>query len=793
MEKTLPGETMDQNTIEKKLLEPAWNATTQEFEVNAQQKRNHVCFGCTARLNHLPCGEYPSYIDYMKANMTTKYLSDSLHFDPKLVEVLNAFHPIPLSKFKKQDHSDTYVIPDVADHMAAEIQKSLNTDSYITLNYSQARVTSLVSFWVKKAKSIVNISNMPSEAQRGAALQQTRYIILGKPGVGKTAFINYIFSKHSDDLERDKIIVIRVDLSDSSETHLNLEHKLNSKFLRIFATDYLNRYKEFDSQFIRSFRDYLVKQLRDYAHPSSKTEEDLLVLQVSNFINVLNKLRSDQSLRLTSPEAWTVNGVDPTYGHLAASRLLEYLQRTHGYGYIFIYDGLDSVSIDHVRYSIYKSWLSQIKGATDNYHNRYTALYIVTMRDYSYIKAYADVVLFNAKQPFIRCRISPVSSEKILKRRFTYCSSNSKKSGNICGEQEVRILYNNIKKSLHMLLFPNIEYDNGKVLNQLQCTTNDNIRLEFRFIRELLLVIGTALGRNAYSLLTNQGHEAETIEKLKRKKWHLYRVLLYGSANDPVYTNKIIYNQEGEIDIVSRNKSVIPNIFNFRDVVNDTDECLSSYALAKIRIIQYLTKVSNSPAYINDVIEWVSKFFRYSKDALRYETREMIYSGVIEPQLREEDLINANRNYKISVTGLGSFIIDRMLGESGYFEAVCDDTPINENFCTGIQRLSRFDTATSLSNYLIVKSKSVICFTLYLMALEEFQEARFDSIVKDYKLDLSYAPFQIFTPEIIANLRGTIATYLSAYLNRGGPDSAGKFCREWEQHFGLINEDRSQL
>lgn len=157
----------------------------------------------------------------------TKLISESrpspLHINtspvlssPKSKAILNTFERVfamwEAGEDKRKVFNDLYAFPPVQPELSNLAGKNLfelECDMPAPVNLSRKYADYFLSCLVSQAKYINGISSNITSANK------SRFFLVGDIGTGKTTFINYIFSRHYEELRRIGVMWIRIDLTKS--------------------------------------------------------------------------------------------------------------------------------------------------------------------------------------------------------------------------------------------------------------------------------------------------------------------------------------------------------------------------------------------------------------------------------------------------------------------------------------------------------------------------------------------------------------------------------------------------
>lgn len=256
------------------------------------------------------------------------------------------------------------------------------------------------------------------------------------------------------------------------------------------------------------------------------------------------------------------------------------------------------------------------------------------------------------------------------------------------------------------------------------------------------------------------------------------------------------------MDGISR--AIMPNIFNYCDKqIRRKPRPEFPAILFKLRAIQYLQN-HNNKAMKFEIIDWYEHAFNYTYPNLRYIFREMIFDGLLNPEVDDEELIEyelAKRDYPVSASELSFIIYDRVLKNTIYYEIVGDDTPIHTDLAEIMEPMSIAELGIDSDReesifwkYLKQKTLNVILFYFYLDKVEKTERKRFilqqgEQGQQEYEKQR----LSIFNDKrkngIVRGMNGYLTNFLRNEAHRRGGGLRNTF-DDWYDFFQVPTEDR---
>jgi len=497
----------------------------------------------------------PRYCDFLEEKKNIDQIPSLNNIQKPLRILYKCFDYIEMSPQKSVVHQKTYVI-NKAKRIKNNLEGYLKNTKIISLNESEGFLEQIFKFWITKANKLAEYDKLDL-AEQITANELSIFYLLGEPGIGKTALLNYIFSINANKLRDKNIIWIRVDLNNPWGLNLRLQHRLLNKFLKIFSKYYLfNRRYNFDNNFLIKLKHYLINKNKLFFNSEAET-----ACIVDEFIRFLKRIHKESTkgknininLEIKQSALSTENILD------LIEQTISYLQSEYNYGFIFIFDGLDSVTLDRIQYKLYCDWIEQIMTLLNNRNNNiYKAVYIISMRDYSFIHYWLK--LFKTRKfprgDYVIMRVNQVPFYDILSKRFDYALDMCKNHS--CNIKKVAFwnIKNNLIDIVCMSLYgltaeefaQQFVSNKNRKREEYDITLelcNANYRAMMRFFRELLLVVSGLLGERTFEILSSKtGYEC--LQHFDGKQWAVHRVLLFGDIGATAYRNRISYDINGD-------------------------------------------------------------------------------------------------------------------------------------------------------------------------------------------------------------------------------------------------------
>ena len=237
---------MNKKEISCHLVHEAYRSVKCQFKDT--MKKCSIGDGLSERLNNrrnYGPDNYQSFEEYFESNKIEENQFHKVE-DERLKCLRKLLHSIPMSAQKAYEHMMTYTVDDAdTDNEYDNYIKIFNQDELSIINKNRDQLSGIMHFWLNRARVIAGQKrNIPDDIKfPNNNSELTRYILRGKPGVGKTALLNYMFSINAHCFKDFKVIWSQVDLSNPKGVSLDLHTLLFSKFLTIFCARHLHKDK----------------------------------------------------------------------------------------------------------------------------------------------------------------------------------------------------------------------------------------------------------------------------------------------------------------------------------------------------------------------------------------------------------------------------------------------------------------------------------------------------------------------------------------------------------------------
>ena len=562
----------------------------------------------------------------------------------------------------------------------------------LVINKSKEISRGFISFICNKAIQLKKDDGLDS-------ISNSKFFITGEVGVGKTAFLNYLFSLYHSELRKKNVIWIRVDLTKHYHGNATLEDSLDFQIARIYRQHYMkSKVSKSNTRF------------ENFIRPFFQNEKDNLNQEIE-----LNKALKDYYMPFDDKRTIP-------YNKNLQKSVKAYIEKY--YGVIYIYDGLDKVRTTND----FDEKLDEVKNIINS--EKFKSVYIFVMRyesqqDLLYkVFKYKELNQLSQLRGYgMSFRIVPSELSDIIDKRIDLIKQHwkvflkknadeifNKDIGDKLTRSEIYQLCENIKwldsEALdnYILVFKHylsraltfdedntttIEDNSNNAFGLIEKIAGKNIRLDLQIIRECFTCFLESLeicdvsnesineiGINLASYteqLTNNTNYKQDLGKILSKHYRIVATLLRKKSSyvHPFDYVRIKDNLERKTILKSYETSYINNLFYSINSDGLSDKyCL----LLKIRILQLLRI---KPIDIENIISEIKRNFPYNSVQIDYAIEELKHCDYISIKPNEFD----NKNfYCYVITESGLNLIDKLIYDYNYIRIILDDIIIPKDY-----------------------------------------------------------------------------------------------------------------
>lgn len=641
-----------------------------------------------------------------EANKRNKEVYDTIYTFPSNKEKFKVFEEIDLLTTKKE------MIP-------------INGSKKIARNFINAVCNKAIQ--LNKKKDINSISN-------------SKFFITGDIGIGKTTFLNYIFSTFHDLLHKKNVIWVRVDLTKHYHNIKILKESLEFQISRIYREHYEKDLLEKKEEFIEFIARYF-KHLDKNESLRKKEFNDALDDYLSPFDN------------------------SRTYHYHPQLQVAVKAFIEKEYGVIYIYDGLDEVRIDDG----YDAKLEEVIEILNS--EKFVGVYIFVMRfesQYKLLKKFYTRAelnqLSNLRGYGKSFKIISPTLEEIVENRLKliikkWKSFIERKSEDIINPdiedidlnekiKELILKFDWIKENTLIDYFTvfkiylsraltfeetTIDYENIDInpYEKLENLIGRNYRILLRILEEtntcfletleLLQInsrriseIGVNISNKKIGLIAFTNYRKD-LNSILRKHYRIVPSLLRRELS---YVHPFIYvEMEGKLEKkVVLESSSFPYIYNLFYAINDYNIPTDKYCmLCKIRIMQILKK---SKKQHKNLIDGLKRDFLYNDDQIKYSIEELLQGDyiAIKPEEFQNKVI-----YFLDITQSGLNSLNKLIHDFNYIRIILDDILLPKLFRYDFQDPQPELYEKEKSVWALYQIKRIANFINLIFTIENFE------------------------------------------------------------------------
>ena len=611
------------------------------------------------------------------------------------IEILRGnFRPIPASPRNGGLYRKAYCYPK---SIPASLKAKTNLfNSPFTLSHAPEAINDPDVSPSELAKSMAH----ESKTLRSDFRSSECHILSGERGVGKTAFLNYIFSTQHSIFDNNKIIWVRVDLTLAQGLTLSIREFLDIQTYDIIASRYLNGgqfpvKEDFfdDEDYDHAFEQYT---LRSQEFSADKLKE-YIKERIENFGP---NDQTDYWSYLLSLESDKIRSKDICYEEkIKRVSIYRNFILSKDYSFIYIVDGLDEATIPMQKANILKRWRSNIfdimqgRGVPEG-------LYLICARFESFrsitdTPEYDDKIVSSYEGQYIehiehlqnqsvsrdlrQWIVFPVNTGDILKQRLELFEARITRSEKKYGVKDWTPGSAELVVDLTLYAISETFKEigiNGDPLDTF--SQSGHMRSVLKFFRDALWETVAILNEQKLhpdmlipglaEFLTKNPTLQKTMRDLLKKKY--YRIWAISSLNYLNYyecsinydreENKLLYpSKVGEFPLV-------PSVWG--DVEFEKEDIyFNNHLLSKVRILQLLNQNNSHTIKFKDIKTIISSVFQKDPQKIDILIKASILQRLIDFDMTQEALTPLEES-KLKLTDLGRAIIENWIYIPNYIE-----------------------------------------------------------------------------------------------------------------------------
>ena len=586
----------------------------------------------------------------------------------KIDVLIEQFEPIPASRKRAGMFRIAYVYPD-SSIIDPKLMPNNAAECFNLSKYNNIHPLCVNCLEIKDdfPKELLQVSRNLLEKSR----KSLTIFIAGERGVGKSAFLNQLYSINWYLFENYKVVYVRADLTKMGAQRHNLLGYLLDHTYDILISKYINGG---DAPIEDDFFD-----INDYynalqAHNKRREElNDELFFQWIEDNKIVGGYEFIHKRKIKFPY------IDHHQKMNLAKLLIKFMKITANWSFIFVLDGLDDSTVKMIESDKLQEWHSEIIQLLDG-HDWPKGLYIICARQESYRDFVDHLESSDIPRHFVEWIIYPSKLNDITYKRIELFKE--------------RILKN--KKSDKVkdwtcesvdLLFNLTEYAIDHTLNELELPNDflvklaqtGHIRSILNFYRKAIDEVASIIyeeysGRIGEIMMTeianvkDQRPEFQKIieEAIKNKCYRIWTLssFSYSRINDKLYTylagSKKIRPSRKYYDF-----PLIPIIWG--DIVlNEEPGYFNHVLLHKILILEYIMFMNNL-VNVNTIINSMKQLYQLNPSHCIVVLKSMIMQRLLKFK-SDENVLTHFKNSILQITPLGELIVRELIYFPSYIE-----------------------------------------------------------------------------------------------------------------------------
>ena len=521
----------------------------------------------------------------------------------------------------------------------------------------------------------IRATNLSSQQRESRA-----FFLSGERGVGKTAFLNNLFSTNHHIFDKHKVVWIRLDLTGPDALKLRL-----IKFLKSHAHDILvERYLDGGELPIKKdyFDDSDYKFAFD-AHTQRKSD-----LSLDKFRSWLSQSDRTNSIgRKIDIDEYSSQEFDPWEegaDHDEKAKRFELYSeflRSQGYSFIYVIDGLDESTVPLIKYNALRKWADEVKNIAVGKRCP-KGMYIICARHESYPDLLThiggDAVPHHNVPAWI---VAPVHVYDVIDMRVKLFNERVKREGKRKHVQYWKPGSAEYVIKLTLYAIERAFKDIGMTPELLQSFSKlGHMRALMRFVQdatwETVAILDETYGEAKVThwfpeiaQLNRQKPQLNSLVK-KQLRSSAYRIWYVASLNYADHYKKSVefITSDGRMAPPSR-RAEFPLIpLPWGDMIlNNPGGYYNNHLLIKIRILQILEAQTGSKAQVEHITHLLHVRYHYMKTNVEWTLKEMILQRLITFSF-DHGFFLPFRESMVETTNIGKKVINKWLWIPDYIE-----------------------------------------------------------------------------------------------------------------------------
>lgn len=711
-------------------------------------------------------GRIPSSHDVLCRALDEIKEKESHRINPEQrIDILRRnFRPIPATPKNGGLYRIAYVYPE---HVPKEL--SLDPNPFQS-PYSNHGTPQVINDPKVLAEDIARLFACCASGLRSDMRKRECYLISGERGVGKTAFLNYIFSTQHSIFDKEKVVWVRLDLTLAQALGMNI-----LEFLAIHTHDIFCKYymKRDEYPYKNEFFDD-----EDYDHCIKEFEHRASVFSLAEFKHFLEDIpKEDIALRDIADQLLLLD--DKTIFNMPISNaerrkrvtLFRLFANRQGYSFIYVIDGLDEATIPMQELDVLQVWKENVTDIIQG-KNIPEGLYVICARHESFRTLARHMQSLNVVRNLRQFVVFPTTMKCVI-------------------DQRLEVFTERIKRQGKDLSVEHWTYDSAKLIVDwtryaIKCALDDvgiehNILEEFaksghmrsilKFFRDAIWETVAILDENysaikinnwlpvIASLMTDQPNLDGEIKRLLKRK--SYRIWSLSSLNYENHYEKSIELLPGMRKLSSPDVSgefpLIPVVWG--DLSFQRNEgYFNNYLMAKVRILQLLYFHRDKHVTFKEVKRTICIMFQYNPENIDLILRAMMLQRLVDYE-PNQDIFQGLEESTIRLTDIGKRLISEWIYIPAYVEYTMQLCAIPSLIVDEFPRFFIRRSSGPMANksnyrapeYLARLFPSLAKFVGLIFAIEEWEFTRL--VASSYISETAVSEIEsilIFEPEWIA-------------------------------------------
>lgn len=657
---------------------------------------------------------------------------------------------------------------------------------------------------------------------RASLANESKWVLLGHKGVGKTIFLNYALSAYNELLHKKRTIWVRIDYTEETREGVELSDWIEWRICRTLFRWYDTEAREADKE--KAGTDALGWQCW-----KDKTDKDMVfdlgpgndTLYVRARLEDAKLTRKEFAHELRDAKVRIVNDKNP---HKVKSWLFRaiwhHLVVDHRVGFIIVIDGLDRLGLSDADKDHFARKVREIQTEirTDK---ALAAAYVITARHESYCLHLAGEQF----EWFKLATVLPVSAEAVWEKRRAFLRDRTilpperfehvSAMGQPQYEGLQDLICDNLIKFATCALVSTWgglepDFDSSKGFALLESIFGENTRQLFsalgasaRFLVTVLpssfdALLDSAMAREESQWLqVNEGLTLTLRRDIGRElkgRWsyRFVEALMLQSTDNEFRRDRYRYapkrkqprgTRRFQLTVLSPDEFLY-NVFRYAwaETVPQHRPCV----LSSIRAAQY-ARSCGGIADRDSIVEFLVGHFGYLEDVVELVVDQLIEAGILRPYTGGESV----SSFELQLTPRGEFTLDRLVNALEYVSLALQTSPLPSQ----LVEQNLFPVRPYTSETFVVDNKIVatINFLRLLSYLEDAEEKHFDKHVRVQTApgahEYSFRDFRGTDFRITDAMKGALSTALAKIVDRAFADGNAQQIAQLKDRF-LTHPDK---